>query len=100
MLAGSSWGSEVQVMEVPEAKDGSWESVLHGYGKGKDLLLRFTPESQLDPALTAWRDHRAIGVVYNADTETSNYVQTQLPERYDAFWFMDITNALKPLASG
>ena len=42
--------------------------------------------------------HRAIGVVYDPEFESrGNYVPTVLPKRYDAFVFIDETEALHPL---
>ena len=41
--------------------------------------------------------HRAIGVTYNPDFESGNYVPSVLPERYDAFFYIDETKALRPL---
>jgi erythromycin esterase len=50
-----------------------------------------------DPLL-APRGHRAIGVVYNPAYERfGNYVPTILPLRYDAFLYLDETQALHPL---
>ena len=44
------------------------------------------------------RGHRAIGVVYQPEFESyGNYVPTILPKRYDAFMFVDETEALHPL---
>ena len=44
------------------------------------------------------RGHRAIGVVYDPAYEAfGNYVPTVLPRRYDAFLFIDQTQALHPL---
>jgi len=44
------------------------------------------------------RGHRAIGVVYHPEYEAyGNYVPTVLPRRYDAFLFLDRTEALRPL---
>jgi erythromycin esterase-like protein len=43
--------------------------------------------------------HRAVGVVYEpAHEEYHNYVPTILHARYDAFIYLDETNALHPLA--
>jgi len=51
-----------------------------------------------DPApLLESRGHRAIGVVYRPEYEYGNYVPTVLPRRYDAFLFLDETEALHPL---
>ncbi len=44
------------------------------------------------------RGHRAIGVVYRPQYESyGNYVPTVLPHRYDAFLYLDQTEALQPL---
>ena len=45
----------------------------------------------------AVRDHRAIGVVYHPTGERGNYVPTSLAGRYDAFLYLDETEALHPL---
>jgi erythromycin esterase-like protein len=45
----------------------------------------------------AIRGHRAIGVVYQPEREAQNYVPTILPQRYDAFLFIDESAALHPL---
>jgi erythromycin esterase len=43
--------------------------------------------------------HRAIGVVYRPQFEQfGNYVPSLIPDRYDAFLFLDRTQALHPLA--
>ncbi len=71
---------------------------MHDYGLGKDILLAFDEVSRIDPQLVRWRDHRAIGVVYQSGHESGNYAQSNIAERYDAFWFVDTTHALKSLA--
>jgi hypothetical protein len=44
------------------------------------------------------RGHRAIGVVYHPEHERrGNYVPSLLPQRYDAFIYIDRTDALHPL---
>jgi erythromycin esterase len=44
--------------------------------------------------------HRAIGVVYRPRYErVGNYVPTVLAQRYDAFCYLDRTQALTPLHS-
>jgi erythromycin esterase-like protein len=80
---------------VPEARGGSWEDLMHRGGEGDRLFV-------FDPSLSGeWfvpRGHRAIGVVYRPQYERyGNYVPTVLPRRYDAFLFLDRTEALRPL---
>jgi erythromycin esterase-like protein len=95
VVAGQAWGAPVETMEVPEARPGSWEDVLHRMGD--DHLLIFDPD-KLSEEFHAARGHRAIGVVYHPEVESrGNYVPTVLPRRYDAFMYMDETRALHPL---
>lgn len=82
-------------MHVPPAKRGSWEDVLHQVAaEDKMLILAGADES---PELLRPRGHRAIGVVYDPEYELGNYVPTILPRRYDAFLYIDSTEALRPL---
>jgi erythromycin esterase len=95
VIAAQAWGAATKEMQVPVARPGSWEEILHRQEPlNKIILLRgLRQESQL----MQQRGHRAIGVVYNPDAESGNYVPTVLPERYDAFLFIDRTTALRPL---
>ena len=49
------------------------------------------------PVAMTVRGHRAIGVVYKPNQERGNYVPTILLQRYDAFLYIDQTEALHPL---
>jgi erythromycin esterase-like protein len=96
VIAGETWGAPMQRMPVPPARPGSWEHLLHTAGAMDRLLILqdFAGMRAFEEA----RDHRAIGVVYRPDDERSgNYVPTVLPERYDAFIYLDQTRALHPL---
>jgi erythromycin esterase len=95
VIAGAEWGVPMRRMQVPPAREGSWEDVLH-YAGEEDKLLILT-EDGLDELLEP-RGHRAIGVVYDPAYERyGNYVPTVLPRRYDAFIYFDETRALRPL---
>jgi erythromycin esterase-like protein len=95
VVAGEAWGEPWRVMSVPEARPDSWEDVLHRAGAEDQLLVFGHPSSY---AMAAWRGHRAIGVVYRPRNEhLGNYVPTVLPERYDAFLYIDQTRAVRPL---
>lgn len=97
VMAGSKWGAPMQVMQVPEARKGSWEWMLHSAGKENKLLLMddFSANDQL---MEHHIGHRAIGVVYQPHYEKyGNYVPTVLPLRYDAFIYFAETRALYPL---
>jgi erythromycin esterase-like protein len=96
VIAATEWGAPFARMEVPPAHTGSWESLLHVVC-GKDCLLLSGDVADLPSAYNR-RGHRAIGVVYHPEREQyGNYVPTVLPERYDAFIFLDVTTAVRPL---
>jgi erythromycin esterase-like protein len=95
VIAGSQWGAAMQRMNVPRGKEGSWEQVLHEAGGENRLLLLDKLRGEEDAE--EWRGHRAIGVVYHPEYEWGNYVPSNLPRRYDAFLFIDETEALHPL---
>jgi erythromycin esterase len=82
---------------MPEARKGSWENLLHQAGKENKLLLMddFANNEML---MENHIGHRAIGVVYNPQYERyGNYVPSILPLRYDAFIYLDETQAVHPL---
>jgi erythromycin esterase-like protein len=96
VIAGEEWGSEMEIMDVPEGRRESWEWLLHEtIGENCLLLL---DQHRGDPEWMRERGHRAIGVVYHPSLERyGNYVTTILPGRYDAFIYIDETKALHPL---
>jgi len=96
VIAGKAWGAPMEVMPVPTARADSWEALLHdASAQDKFLLL---PPARENEAFLAPRGHRAIGVVYDpAQERFGNYVPSVLPERYDAFLFIDESEALHPL---
>lgn len=95
VVAGREWGAPMEQMPVPAAQPGSWEHVLHEANRGNRLL--FADQLRAHRTSLTPRGHRAIGVVYNPRQEAGNYVPTVLPERYDAFLYLDETDALHPL---
>jgi erythromycin esterase-like protein len=97
VIAGREWGAPWEEMSVPPGRDGSWEDLLHRV-EPTDKLLVFRQPAGED--LSDWRGHRAIGVVYRPRFEQyGNYVPTVMPERYDAFVYLDETTAVRPLFS-
>jgi erythromycin esterase-like protein len=99
VLAGSAWGSEEQVMPLPPAPRDSYEYAFHQVAmdlKARSFYVDFPKDSPA--SLFETRGHRAVGVVYNPRHESrGNYVPTRLAERYDAFVFVDKTQALTSL---
>ncbi|MFI2435845.1 erythromycin esterase family protein [Streptomyces sp. NPDC018693] len=105
VIAADAWGDVPKVMEMPPARTGSLEDLLHRALPGQRALFVF-PHVQLQRPPTSGRGewfheehgHRAVGVVYRPRYErVGNYVPTALAQRYDAFCYLDHTHALTPL---
>lgn len=97
MLAAASWGGPPSEVTLPEAQPDSWEAVLHARQATNQLVL--LREWRKNSALTKARGQRAIGVVYAPSQETGYYVPSNLPHRYDAFLYLDKTQACRPLSN-
>ncbi|MEO7501417.1 MAG: erythromycin esterase family protein, partial [Gemmatimonadaceae bacterium] len=97
VIAARKWGAPMEDMTVPEARAGSYEAAIHE-ARGENGLFLFRDQEESTIALREPRGHRAIGVVYDPRTESwGNYVPTILPQRYDAFLFVDDSRAVDPL---
>ena len=97
VIASDEWGIPYKQINVPPARKDSWEDALHNAGAFNKLLL-FNEENR--SLFSQWIGHRAIGVVYNPNYETyGNYVPSKIGNRYDAFIYIDQTNALSPLTT-
>ncbi|MFC5447534.1 erythromycin esterase family protein [Paenibacillus aestuarii] len=95
VIAAKSWGAPMEAMQVPAARKGSWEELLHRAGAQDQILLL----NQEDPLLGhEVQRHRAIGVVYRPQYERGNLVPTVMARRYDAFVHIDESTALRPIA--
>ncbi|MGN6347906.1 MAG: erythromycin esterase family protein [Candidatus Nitrosocosmicus sp.] len=123
VIAAKQWGASMEIMDVPPAKKGSWDNLLHGLNNNihndkiiffeKDTMVNSTNDSAFTKKMrtetiddenydsnsnSSSRGQRAIGVVYNPNYERfGNYVPTILSKRYDSLIFIDNTNALSPL---
>jgi erythromycin esterase-like protein len=101
VTAASAWDGAIKRMEIPNGKKDSVEAELHNAIPkiGSDnYYLMFKNETEFSP-LKEPRGHRAIGVVYQPNSEQrGNYVPTVLADRYDALMFFDETEALEPIA--
>ncbi len=95
VIAADSWGDPLQVINVPPSKLDTWEGQLHAAGE-EDKVLLFTEENR--ELFNDWIGHRAIGVVYHPAYEAfGNYVPSRVGSRYDAFIFVNRSQALRPL---
>lgn len=95
VIAAREWGEPMQIMQVPNAANGSWDKLLHELNGGNNTLLLFKGVNDRGDSR---RGQRAIGVVYHPESEAyGNYVPSDLEKRYDAFLYIDRTRALTPL---
>jgi erythromycin esterase-like protein len=95
VVASTEWGKDFQIMQVPPAQFGSWESLMHKTGAANKYLL-FTNQNRHE--FSTIIGHRAIGVVYRPEYEHfGNYVPSYMSQRYDSFIYFDQTKALHPL---
>lgn len=96
VIAGRAWDAPMQEMEVPPARKGSIEAMLHEESSNDRMIIfdRDHPNDRFNKEVL----HRAIGVVYHPERERhGNYVPSVLSSRYDALLYFDTTKALHPL---
>jgi erythromycin esterase-like protein len=97
VLAARTWEGPRETMLVPWPRRDSLEAALLALGDSdRVLFLQRVPPGHVLRRLM-W-PHRAIGVVFRPEDEPrANYVPTRLADRYDAFVFLPLTQALEPL---
>ena len=96
VIAADRWGTSYQKMEVPGALTGSWEDILHQEGAYNKII--FSREISNNRNLNGWINQRAIGAVYQSKpNEFASYTPSIIPQRYDAFLYIDQSNALHPV---
>ncbi|MGV3505340.1 MAG: erythromycin esterase family protein [Adhaeribacter sp.] len=96
VIAAGQWGGPGTEMVLPPALPGSWEAAMHEHSsRNKGVLLR---EWRKNLTLTKLRGHRSLGAVYDPKQETGSYGPSNLPNRYDAYLYLERTQALRPLS--
>lgn len=93
VMAARSWGSPMQEMKIPKAISKSLESKLNKIGH-KSLYIIFDEEDRKEKNLKVM-GNRAVGVVYNPESDRRQFVPTLASLRYDAIIFFKKTTALK-----
>jgi erythromycin esterase len=96
VIAGKYWEAPMEVMQVPAAREGSFEELIHRrYAENRLLVFDHSNSNErYDRELP----HRAIGVVYNPEREKNgNYVPSVMNSRYDVFLYIDKSAALHPM---
>ena len=102
LVASNAWGGREQVLMLPPAREGTWESHFHEaleIKRWKQGYVLFE-ETDREGPFAEVLGHRAVGVVYHPRAEGhGNLVPTSLSNRYDAFIFVDQTTPLHSLHS-
>ncbi|MCF8345258.1 MAG: erythromycin esterase family protein [Bacteroidales bacterium] len=96
VIAARAWDDKMKEMVVPPARENSWEDLLNRSEPTDKIVIN--QDIKDSPLLNNPVNHRAIGVVYDPDREYyGNYVPSIIPDRYDAFVFIDDSQALHPI---
>jgi erythromycin esterase len=95
VTASRHWGDMAEAMPLPPAIKNSLEERLHNEGADNKLIL--CRPLRNNTSLIEWVPQRAVGVVYQPEKDHQVYVPSIFPYRYDAFIFLDHTEALHPV---
>jgi erythromycin esterase-like protein len=96
VTAASAWDAPAQRKRVRPALDESYEALFHDLGERRfllDLVSGAAAQALVEPRL-----ERAIGVIYQPQTErASHYFFAHMAEQFDALVHIDETRAVEPL---
>ena len=92
VTAGKKWYAPLEKCNVPQAKKGSWENILHEMNAENKILLSKEMSGNLQ--LNQWISFRSIGAAYS---DNAVYGSAIVPRRFDAFVFIDSTTASHPI---
>jgi erythromycin esterase len=93
-IAAEKWGDEPKIMEVPAAVPNSFEAMLHKDSAINKIIL--SKDIRDNPLFKHWVINRAMGVV-NDPWQLGTSVGSLIPQRYDAFIYIDHMSAVHPL---
>lgn len=98
VAAASSWGRQVEVMEVRPSHERSHERLCHDTAIDA-FVLPLRADGELRSELLDPRLERAIGVVYRPETElASHYFEAHVAAQFDEYVWLDETSAVTPLS--
>jgi erythromycin esterase len=92
-IAAQKWGDEPKIMEVPAAVPNSFEAMLHKDSSINKIVL--SKDIRDNPLFKHWVINRAMGVV-NDPWQLGTSIGSLIPQRYDAFIYIDHMNAVHP----
>jgi len=101
VAAARDWDGPMEIMNIRPAHPQSYEHLFHLTNlPGLILPVHRDAQSGFKEMLSGPRLERAIGVIYRPDSElASHYFEASLPAQFDAYVWVDRTNAITPLAT-
>ena len=102
VAAASAWEAPVEIKALRAARPDSFEFLLHATTNEADMKNFFLPlrsaHPQLRTELRKERLERAVGVIYQPQTErSSHYFNAKLTDQFDEICWLDETTAVEPL---
>lgn len=98
VACASEWGGALEIKDIRESHEESFERLCHDTGKDR-FLLDTAADAALGAELARSRPERFIGVIYRPDSEfASHYAQASLSGQFDHYVWFDRTTAVTPLA--
>lgn len=99
VACASDWDAPMKIKAVNPSRPDSYERLAHDAGRPRAWIdLRAGVNETLRAGLAAPRLERFIGVIYRPETERwSHYVESVLPQQFDAYVWFDETRAVMPL---
>jgi protein-L-isoaspartate(D-aspartate) O-methyltransferase len=100
VAAASEWNEPMEIKQVRPSMEGSYERIFHSTRIPIFMLpLRSEHQEEVRNALSASHLERAIGVIYQPETEYwSHYFSAHLPQQFDEYIWFNQTTAITPLA--
>lgn len=92
VYGGYYWNAPLMDIQVPAARKGSWENILHDVNTGSKILL--SKELSKNKIFNQWLPFRSIGAAYS---DNAVYGTAILPKRFNAMVFIDSTTATRPV---
>ncbi len=97
VMAADDWGAPPQIKSVIPSRADSWERILLDAGRPRSLIS-WRGDARLSDALSVRRLERAIGVIYQPETERwSHYFDAHLSRQFDATVWFEETSPVTPL---
>lgn len=97
VTAASNWDGPAERKQVRPARKESFEGLFHRVGI-PSFFLALSDDTPVGRALREPLLERAIGVIYQPETElSSHYFEARISEQFDAVLHYDTTRAVEPL---